>query len=100
MKIYPLRHGVSFHPPLSFLSVFIKRCEKISKEGVDRGVSHLTYCVTQAAASTRDIISNPPPLILLTDTMFFVCIHYYYIVNFIIHANMYIYLDIDDFNVF
>ena len=33
MKIHPLRYGVSSHP--SFLSVFIKWCEKIMKEDVN-----------------------------------------------------------------
>ena len=54
MKIYPLRHGVSFHPSLSFLSVSIKRCEKITK-GVDRVVAHSTYYVTKQPLAPRDI---------------------------------------------
>ena len=37
---------------LSFLSVSVKRCEKITKEGVDQGVAHSTYYVTQAAVLT------------------------------------------------
>ena len=44
---------------LSFLSVSVKRCEKISR-AVDRGVAHSTYYVTQTAVLTRDIISNAP----------------------------------------
>ena len=32
-KIYPLHHEVSFYP--SFLSVSVKRCDKVIKEGVD-----------------------------------------------------------------
>ena len=47
MKIYPLRHGVSFHPLLPFLSVSIKRCKKIMEEGVNQGVVHSTYYVTK-----------------------------------------------------
>ena len=57
MKIYPLHHGVSFHPSLSFLSV--KRCEKITK-GVDQVVAHSTYYVTKQPLAPRDIISNGP----------------------------------------
>ena len=44
---------------LSFLSVSVKRCEKISR-GVDRGIAHSTYYVTQTAILTHDIISNAP----------------------------------------
>ena len=44
---------------LSFLSVSVKRCEKISR-GVDQSVAHSTYYVTQTAVLTRDIISNAP----------------------------------------
>ena len=57
---------------LSFLSVSVKRCEKITKEGVDQGVAHSTYYVTQTAVLTHDIISNVPDNII----------------NFIIHANI------------
>ena len=32
-KIYPLHHEVSLYP--SFLSVSIKRCDKVTKESVD-----------------------------------------------------------------
>ena len=42
---------------LTFLSVSVKQCEKISR-GVDRGVAHSTYYITQTAILTRDIISN------------------------------------------
>ena len=45
---------------LSFLSVSVKRCEKITKEGVDRGVVHSTYYVTKQPLAPHDIISNAP----------------------------------------
>ena len=38
---------------LSFLSVSVKQCEKISR-GVDQGITHSTYYVS------HDIISNAP----------------------------------------
>ena len=44
---------------LSFLSVSIKRCEKITK-GVDRVVAHSTYYVTKQPLAPCDIISNAP----------------------------------------
>ena len=44
---------------LSFLSVSVKRCEKITK-GVDRVVAHSTYYVTKQPLAPRDIISNAP----------------------------------------
>ena len=59
MKIYPLRHGVSVRPSLSFLSISVKRCEKISR-GVDRGIAHSTYYVTQITVLTHDINRNAP----------------------------------------
>ena len=40
---------------LSFLSVSIKRCEKITK-GVDRVVAHSTYYVTKQPLAPRDIV--------------------------------------------
>ena len=42
---------------VSFLSVSVKRCEKILR-GVDRGVVHSIYYITQTAVLTRAIISN------------------------------------------
>ena len=45
---------------LSFLSVSIEQCEKITKEGVDQGVVHSTYYITKQPTYTRDIISNAP----------------------------------------
>ena len=60
MKIYPLHHGVSFHPSLSFfLSVSVKQCEKITK-GVDQVIAHSTYYVTKKPLAPHDIISNAP----------------------------------------
>ena len=44
---------------LSFLSVSVKRCEKITK-GVDRVVAHSTYYVTKQPIAPRDIISKAP----------------------------------------
>ena len=44
---------------LSFLSVSVKQCEKITK-GVDRVVAHSTYYVTKQPLAPRDIISNAP----------------------------------------
>ena len=62
MKIYPLRHGVSFHLQyLSFLSVSVKRCEKITK-GVNRVVAHSTYYVTKQPIAPRAVISNAPAI--------------------------------------
>ena len=58
MKVHPLRHGVSFHPPFSF-SVPLKG-EKIAKEGVDK-LAPSVYFITQ---ETHDTISYAPPLIL------------------------------------
>ena len=47
MKIYPLRHEVAFHPSLSFFSFcIVRQCE-----GVDQGVAHSTYYITQTAAT-------------------------------------------------
>ena len=43
---------------LCYLS--FRRCEKITKEGVDQGVAHSTDYVTQTAVSTHDIFSNAP----------------------------------------
>ena len=43
----------------SFISVSVKRCEKITK-GVDRVVAHSTYDVTKQPLAPRDIISNAP----------------------------------------
>ena len=55
MKIHPLHHGVSYHPPVSsffFLCSFIK----ITRGGV-------AFCLfTQTAARTRDIISYAPTI--------------------------------------
>ena len=66
MKIFPLRLGVAFHPSLIFLSVSIKRCEKITKEDVDRGVAHSTYYITkQPLAHMIYVIIMDPPIILL-----------------------------------
>ena len=79
MKIHPPCHGVSFHP--SFLSVSIKRCEKITKEGVDRDVAHSTLLHHKTATCTCDIISNAPAVFILRVL--------YYIVNFRILANIY-----------
>ena len=63
MKIYPLRHGVSFHFHYpSFLSVSVKRCEKITK-GVDRVVAHSTYYVIKQPLASHDIINNAPAAI-------------------------------------
>ena len=45
----------------SFLSVSVKRCEKITK-GVDRVVAHSTYYVTKQPLAPRDIISNTPAI--------------------------------------
>ena len=45
---------------LSFLSVSIKQCEKITKQGVDQGAAHSTYYVTKQPLCIRDIISNAP----------------------------------------
>ena len=44
---------------LSFLSVSVKRCEKITK-GVDQVVAHLTYYITKQPLAPRDIIGNAP----------------------------------------
>ena len=44
---------------LSFLSVSVKRCEKITK-GVDRVIAHSTYYVTKQPIVPCDIISNAP----------------------------------------
>ena len=44
---------------LSFLSVSVKQCEKITK-GVDQVVAHSTYYVTKQPLAPRDIISNTP----------------------------------------
>ena len=57
MKIYPLRHGVSFHPSLSFF-LSVKRCEKISI-GVDQDIAH-TYYISHTPVLTCNIISNAP----------------------------------------
>ena len=46
---------------LSFLSVSVKRCEKITK-GVDRVVAHSTYYITKQPPAPRDIISNTPAI--------------------------------------
>ena len=59
---------------LSFLSVSVKRCEKITK-GVDRVVAHSTYYVTKQPLAPRDIISNAP-------AVFLACTLLHYIVNF------------------
>ena len=44
---------------LSFLSVSIKRCEKITK-GVDRVIAHSTYYITKQPLEPCDIINNTP----------------------------------------
>ena len=44
---------------LSFLSVSVKQCEKITK-GVDLVVAHSTYYVTKQPLAPCDIISNAP----------------------------------------
>ena len=44
---------------LSFLSVSVKRCEKITK-GVDRVIAHSTYYVRKQPLAPHDIISNTP----------------------------------------
>ena len=49
MKIYPLRHGVSFHPSLSFFSFCIPLNDVRKPRGVDRDIAHLTYYITQKA---------------------------------------------------
>ena len=46
---------------LSFLSVSVKRCKKITK-GVDRVVVHSTYYVTKQPLAPRDIINNAPAI--------------------------------------
>ena len=67
---------------LSFLSVSIKRCEKITKEGVDRGVAHSTYYITKQPLASHDIISNTPGVNTINRPGAF------YIVNFRILANI------------
>ena len=49
---------------LSFLSVSIKRCEKITK-GVDRVIAHSTYYVTKQPVAPCDIINNAPTVKLI-----------------------------------
>ena len=46
---------------LSFLSVSMKRCEKITK-GIDQVVVHSTYYVTKQPLAPCDIISNAPAI--------------------------------------
>ena len=48
-----------FYP--SFLSVSVKRCEKITKD-VDQVVAHSTYYVTKQPLAPCDIISNVPAI--------------------------------------
>ena len=66
-----------FHPSVSsFLSVSVKRCEKITKEGVNQGVAHLTYYVTkQPHAHVIYIINNASAVNTINRCL-------YYIVNF------------------
>ena len=46
---------------LSFLSVSVKQCEKITK-GVDRVLAHSTYYITKQPPAPCDIISNAPAI--------------------------------------
>ena len=63
----------TIHPSLCFLSVSVKRCEKITKEGVDRGVAHSTYYVTKQQPA-RDIISNAPAINTINRGVF--CVYF------------------------
>ena len=88
MKIYPLRHGVSFHLSLSFFSSFIIFLFFLyplnDARGVDRGIAHSTYYVS------RDIISNAPADNIINRGNVLLCTLLH-----IIRANIQI-----DFNVF
>ena len=48
----------SFLHYLSFLSVFVKQCEKITKEGVDRVVALSIYCITKQPLAHNPLIIN------------------------------------------
>ena len=59
MKIYPLRHGVSFHPSLPFfLSVSIKRCEKTTIKVLIESLRIQLITSQKQPLAPRDIINS------------------------------------------
>ena len=73
IKIHPLRHGVPFHPSVSFL--FFLSAQNLTRAGIDELVplSH-----KKPVACTRDKISNAPTV----NTINRILRVLYYIVNF------------------
>ena len=69
---------------LSFLSVSVKRCEKITK-GVHRVVVHSTDYVTKQPLAPRDVISNTPAVNRQID--FDVFRMYFAIIQLLYHVN-------------
>ena len=84
IKIYPLCHGFSFYPSLSFLFFLypLTTCKNLERRCWLRCCTFSLLHDENSCLWTREINCSPPPLSLLTDAMF--CHVLYYIVNFII----------------